>query len=399
MISIRKKRRLGPFFMTGILICFFLPMGVSFAGFRPPSPQDVSDFETRLKKIGEQIKDIRAKIAAESKRETSILSTLSRIDLNKSLIRKEIAARNIQMSKTSSELEALQAEIGLYKDELKEEEDAIRTTLVTLYKFGRADFLQFLLQAKDLETYLTESRHLSLLAQYQDETISGYLQTLDDLRTAETNLEGKKTELEEIIREEKAKQEELLGEEKRNAALIRRVRRNKADFEQSLQELNQSTEQLQVMIERVINQEWVLPSTFIPLDEKKGALSWPVEGRIITSFGYQRHPQFNTIIRNNGIEIVPRQDESLIHAIHSGKIAYADYQDGYGNLLIIDHGMSFYTLYAHCEEFLVEMGEMVEESQPIALVGDSGSFNGECLYFEIRHKTEPLNPLQWLKRR
>ena len=104
-----------------------------------------------------------------------------------------------------------------------------------------------------------------------------------------------------------------------------------------------------------------------------------------------------TIVMNKGLEIAPRRDETRILAVHAGKVVYADYFAGYGNLLIVDHGLSYFSLYGHCSEFLVAVGDMVAAGQPIALVGDSGSLNGECLYFEIRQKAKALDPLAWLK--
>jgi septal ring factor EnvC (AmiA/AmiB activator) len=102
---------------------------------------------------------------------------------------------------------------------------------------------------------------------------------------------------------------------------------------------------------------------------------------------------------NKGVEISPGQGKSLILSVHAGKAVYADYFQGYGNLLIIDHGMTYYTLYGHCAEFLAAVGDMVRAGQPVAVVGDTGSLKGECLYFELRYKTKALDPLQWLKRR
>jgi septal ring factor EnvC (AmiA/AmiB activator) len=67
--------------------------------------------------------------------------------------------------------------------------------------------------------------------------------------------------------------------------------------------------------------------------------------------------------------------------------------------VIIDHGMNYYTLYGHCAEFLVVQGEFVREEQPIASVGDTGSLSGRSLYLEVRYRTKPLDPLQWLRKR
>ena len=89
----------------------------------------------------------------------------------------------------------------------------------------------------------------------------------------------------------------------------------------------------------------------------------------------------------------------VVKSVHPGTVVYNDHFRGYGNLLIIDHGMSYYSLYGHCSDFLVNKGDSVNEEQPIAMVGDISSLKGTTLYFEIRYKTKPLNPLQWLKRR
>jgi len=89
----------------------------------------------------------------------------------------------------------------------------------------------------------------------------------------------------------------------------------------------------------------------------------------------------------------------IVRSIHPGVVVYTDYLPGVGNLVFIDHGMSYYSLYGHCSDFLVKKGSVVTTGQPIAYVGDIGSMKGNTLHFEIRNKTTPLNPLQWLKRR
>jgi septal ring factor EnvC (AmiA/AmiB activator) len=102
---------------------------------------------------------------------------------------------------------------------------------------------------------------------------------------------------------------------------------------------------------------------------------------------------------NNGVEIAPPKENLAIRSVHAGKVVFADYFKGYGNLLIIDHGMTYYSLYGHCAKFLVQKGDIVKTDQPIAEAGDTGSLVGVSLYFEIRYKTKPLDPLQWLLRR
>ena len=385
---------------------FLLLAGLLFA--RPPAPvppqatpapQEAPDFEKRLARINGQISELRVRIEAEALKETTVLSQLARLNLNRDLVEREIAAENVQMEEARRELAGVQARVRDLQAELDRDNAAIEKTLVTLYKFGRLNFFHYLLQARDFEAYTVESKRLALLARYQEDTVAAYLKTLTDLEEAERRLTAKKKEVADILRATNLKKQELEAERLKTADLVQQIRRNKTTYEQTLRELKDSAEELQVMMAKIASREWTLPSAFVPLYELRGRLGWPIEGRVISSFGLQKHPRFNTIIMNNGIEIAPAKDKALIAAVHPGKVVYADYFQGYGNLLILDHGMTYYTLYGHCSQFLANLGDMVRAGQPIALVGDSGSLNGECLYFEVRYRTKALDPLQWLKRR
>ena len=88
-----------------------------------------------------------------------------------------------------------------------------------------------------------------------------------------------------------------------------------------------------------------------------------------------------------------------IRAIHAGKVVYADFFPSYGNLLILEHGGGYHSLYGHCAEFLVRNGDFVGPGTPLAVAGDTASLSGISLYFEIRYQTKPVNPLLWLRRR
>jgi septal ring factor EnvC (AmiA/AmiB activator) len=361
--------------------------------------QSVTDFEQRLTRINGQIKDLKARLESEARKESSVLTSLARINLNKSIVERELAARNVELERGRADLAVIQENIRTIRAGIDRERQSIERTLVTLYKFGRVDFFQVLLQARDVETYASESKHLALLARGQDEVVAGYLASLDELHAAESALESKQTDLAEMARAAKLKRQELETEARKSSTLVQEIRKNRATYQQTLSELSESAEELQRLMNKIIAQEWVLPAAFVPLYEQKGRLPWPLEGRVITAFGFEQHPEFKTIVMNKGVEISPAKDKSLILAVHPGKVVYADYFEGYGNLLIIDHGMTYYTLYGHCAEFLAAVGDMVRAGQPVAVVGDTGSLKGECLYFEVRYKTKALDPLQWLKRR
>jgi septal ring factor EnvC (AmiA/AmiB activator) len=379
--------------LTGsIILALFLPLGVL-------AHQDISEYEKRLAKLAEQIKKLQTTINKDEKKETSVLSRLDRIGLNKRLIRKEILLCNTRLEKSNKELSSIKQSISQLKKKLEGERQSIEKILVTMYKFGKFSFLQSIFQAKDMGTFISENKHLTLLAQYQQNIISDYQNTLAELNTTEAAQETKKDEISTLIQNARQKKQELDAQERKNKALIQKIKRSRSTYMQTLEELKERSEQLQVFIKNLLKQEVSLPFPLVPLYEKKGKLPWPLEGEIVTRFGIQRHPRFRTITMNNGIEISPGKKGIIIKSVHPGKVVYSDYFKGYGNLIIIDHGMTYYSLYGHCADFLVKKGEFVKSQHPVAFVGDFGSLEGITLYFELRFKTKPLDPLQWLRRR
>jgi septal ring factor EnvC (AmiA/AmiB activator) len=129
----------------------------------------------------------------------------------------------------------------------------------------------------------------------------------------------------------------------------------------------------------------------------KGLLNMPVNGRIVKRFGPHRVKKFNVVNFRSGIDIQAERGEP-VRAVSAGHVLYADWFKGYGNMIIIDHGDSYYTLYAHAEELFKVKGDFVENGEVIATVGDSGSMVGPVLYFEVRYRGKPVDPLEWIHR-
>ena len=379
-----------------ILIGFCLPVVLS-------SPlifgqEEIADYEKRLQEIAGEIETLKTRIKRDERKKASILTQLDRISTNKRLIKKEISLYDIQMRKANKELSALNRKIPELRATLEEEKESVGKILTILYKYGRIDFIDFIIEADDMGSLLQGNKHLVLLAQHQDKIVADYLQILNELNAAEKKLAEKKQEISGLIQAAQQKKQDLEVEEKKNRDLVREIDQNKKIHLKTMGELEDRAEQLQKLMKKILNSKIPPTITLIPLYEKKAALSWPLTGRVVTRFGLQRHPRFNTTTMNNGIEIAPRKD-MVVRCVHPGTVAYSDHFQGYGNLIIIDHGMSYYTLYGHCSDFLVKKGDPVQADQSIALVGDYSSLKGTTLYFEIRYKTKPLNPLQWLKRR
>ena len=360
--------------------------------------KETIDPEKRLAQIREDIEALKKMIAAEDKKEKTMLSSLDRIGFAKSLIRKEQAALAIDLEKNSRELAAIGRDIPALQANLGREREALARVLVALFKYGRFPTARFLMLAADLRVFISESKNLEILAAFQDKTISDYGRNLVELGRTEETLKTKEQETRALLARANAKRTELEAEEKKSRTLMDQIRTSKRDYSQTLEELAVRAQELQKLLQDFEKQAPALDFPVIPITDGKGKLPWPAGGRILQPFGLQHGP-FNTVTMNNGIEIAPREGDLAVRAVHSGKIVYADHFQGYGNLIILDHGQTYYSLYGHLAEFLARKGEFVKSGQTIGLAGDSGSMVGVSVYFEIRFKTKPVDPLQWLSRR
>ena len=127
----------------------------------------------------------------------------------------------------------------------------------------------------------------------------------------------------------------------------------------------------------------------------RGTLPWPASGNVVQGFGPRRHPRFGTLVPHNGIAIAAPAGAD-VRAIVDGKVAFADWFQGYGRTVIIDHGAGFMTVQSHLSAVIVSVGQVVTQGQLLGLVGDSGSLEGVRLYFEIRREGTPQDPEGWL---
>jgi len=120
-----------------------------------------------------------------------------------------------------------------------------------------------------------------------------------------------------------------------------------------------------------------------------------VEGKVVSIYGKVEHPKFHTITFNNGIEIAANIGTE-VRSVYNGRIAYSGWFRGYGKVVIVEHGGGYYTLFARLSKIVKDINSTVEKGDVLALVGDTGSIKGPHLYFEVRQKGIPLDPLNWV---
>lgn len=194
------------------------------------------------------------------------------------------------------------------------------------------------------------------------------------------------------IRETKEQQKSVTAQK------LRSLEELQAEIEERLKENIYHREQLEILItEKTLRQRNLLAQIQAEFEEgiiRKGALPWPTQGDLIESFDYD--PDDPMHHQNNpGINIAALQGQKVI-SVANGVVVYSDWFQGYGNMVIIDHGDSILSLYAHLSEIIVENGKTVKQGAVIGYVGSTASLKGPMLHFAIRVHSEPQDPLDWL---
>lgn len=203
-----------------------------------------------------------------------------------------------------------------------------------------------------------------------------------------------------IVNEQRTVLQVVLSDQQRQTGILQQARAQKIDAQaaltryiendqRQLKEQTKARDALEKLLKKLRQQS--LPDQ--QFAKQRGKLSWPVKGSLQNRFGQMRQQQSSQLTWE-GVTIRSARGKQ-IHAVYAGKVVFSDWFKGYGWLMIIDHGDGYMSLYAHAEGLYKEVGEMVEQNEVIAMVGDSGGSREAKIYFEIRQKGKPLNPEKW----
>jgi septal ring factor EnvC (AmiA/AmiB activator) len=217
-------------------------------------------------------------------------------------------------------------------------------------------------------------------------------------------------ELEKVTHQVKIKSDELTLSLKQQQAEKNKLEEDFIDRATALKELEKDIvakgDRLNKMMadEKLLQQllteiQAIMPSQLTEIDKRetfglrRGRLKWPVVGKVNRLFG---KPRQLASLTWNGV-IIDSPEGRDVKAVSHGRVAYADWLRGYGMLIIVDHGDGFMTLYGHNQALYKETGDWVEEGEVISTVGQSGGESKSGLYFEVRVKGQPSNPVKWCR--
>ncbi len=364
------------------------------------SLKDYNHVQHQVGKITRNIQTHQAELESYSQEEISVVTLLDEIDRTLNTSRRLTATlhRDIEILKQKiNETLSTSEEISL---RIKTSDEHTGKRLTALFKLNGIGGLNFLMSAETLQDWAHRKYLLERILSY-DDRIFAQLQENRGMLVA--LYEKQKSQYEDKQRLEKLHADQIQSIEKekgKRQKLLADIRIKKNREINAIESLKQAADQLNATVES-LQQDDTMPDDSIPMVGRdfissKGLLQLPVKGRIISSFGKEVHSRLNVETFRNGIDIKADRGEPVL-SVYAGQIIFAEWYKGYGNMMIINHGSHYYSVYAHLEELLKSKGDKVETGEVIGTSGDTGSVTDAGLYFELRHRGKPMDPLEWIK--
>lgn len=357
----------------------------------------VESFCTELGKIQEKIKENKQKVALVQGKENAVTQELNLLDRKLAKRKEEIGKLGGNLNKISEKERDINYRIFHVKNRMNGQAKLLKARMVALYKYGKIGLWRILLSSRNHSELFQRYKFIKLILNRDRELISEYKQAIAFLEKERHELEKNKNKLFLVKADLQKEKEKFQENKKKKQILLKEVLVEKENYIKIIQELETASKRIHDLVEKydkTLDKEGGLPAE--RLEEFKGSLIAPVDGKIVRKFGNYRDHRLKTTAFCKGIEI-KASEGSDIRAIFHGRVIYANWFKGYGNIVIVDHGNNYYTLSAHASKILKKVGEKVRTGEVVAFVGDTGSLKGPYLYFEIRHHAKPIDPLEWIR--
>lgn len=376
-----------------IIILFLLFV---FAGSPSGLADEKSENEAKLKIINRKIQKITLQLEQEQSSKDTLQAQLK--DLEKALSHAQREIRNLDQNIQSqnSHLNRLQTQRQQLFGEFKIQKALLGNQIRAAYQTGHQEQVKLLLNQTDPTALSRVLSYYDYFNKARLKLMANIHKTLDELEIIEKQIRFETRALEALTAQKKQSVDRLMGDKQKRAQLLVEINQRIQQESSEVQHLKADESRIRRLLQSLGNLLSDIPDNAgfnRAFSNLKGRLMWPTSGKITHHFG-ERRTGGSLLWQGITISTKPGQE---IRAVSGGRVAFADWLQGFGLILIIDHRDGYMSLYAHNESLFKETGDWVEQGELIGKAGNTGGLSENMLYLEIRHQGIPLDPRQWLK--
>ena len=397
--------------------------------------QDIAELKKLLGKIQEE--------------RSGVQKDLKGTETEMGKLEEQVDALQKELKKSESELQRLDAEKKKLQSARTEQQRLIAIQARAAYQNGRQEYLKLLLNQQNPEKFARTLTYYDYLSQARLEQLKNFNETLRQLANVEkdidmqqaqllvqkSSLDSQRDELDKVRKERqqalaklnedvKARDQKLASREQDQADLSKVLKTIEETLARQAREAEEARRKALIAQQEAEKKRLreaqaaadAADTTDAPRKPVKstpgalvsssgetfggafastrGKLPWPVDGRLLARFGESRGDDART--KWDGV-MISASAGSQVHAVHGGRVVFADWLRGAGLLVILDHGNGFLSLYGHNQTLLKSAGDVVKAGESISTVGSSGGQDTPALYFAIRQQGHPSDPAQWCR--
>jgi len=313
-----------------------------------------------------------------------------------------------QQKTNAAALESIRRERGGLETTITAQQRLLSDQLYRQYLNGQQTYLRSLLEQQDPAVIARDLHYFSYVAKARARLIDDLRKNLGQVAQLDAKTEATLQEVAQLKEDQVRERQSLQQQQSERRAMLRKLATQIKTQRGEISRLQRNEKRLSQLVERLAR---IVPKTAprkpdntrrneaLPTPELdsgafaslKGKLNLPVRGELANRFGAARE---DSGVSWKGLFIRSPEGEE-VRAIAGGRVVFADWLRGFGNLMIVDHGGNYMSLYGNNQSLLKRVGDAVKAGDAIAAVGNSGGNAESGLYFELRRQSKPFDPLTW----
>ena len=401
------------FLIRLILIIFFIFTKFLLSEEKQTSNEIQKNIDSRkseLQSMRNEIKLIEERLLLKNKEAINTTERLLDIETKIILTEKLIKSLNKEEKNLSENIYTTKQIIEDKKILLIKLRKQLTLRLQYIYIYGKPSILETIILSNSWNNAIYRTKYLQILSKYEQKLKNKINQTLDDLKIKKNKLLNEKNQKNKLLNEKLKENTSLETDKKERNVLLKQIKIERKKLEQARTDKNYMITEMESLIKKLyadktkikkreeelakIRQEQNL-ATIGNFEKMKGKLIWPIKGTIIQHFGRIRNPDTGVLTENVGIDIQAQSGTPVISVL-DGMVSTITYIRGHGNIIIIDHGGGFSTVYAKIDNIKVNENDYVQIGSTIASVGMPEDNSSSRLHFEVWGNQKKHNPENWL---